>query len=222
VIGEAFEQAVAGAPELALTGLAGTEDLREALSVLARGWVVGITRPEVTDLRLLVISVTRQFPELARNWLQGSPRRFAPVIAAALRDLSDRGVLGVPDPHLAVIQFYALTVYRPGNLGRAQPAQQRRAGRVRRECPPDPAVWVSSPATGEEDLAEFRGRPDPAVGRDQVIVPDQRRQQRPGRRVEEHRPRRQAERHRVHDDDAAVPDRQDGREHHPGPGRRRS
>src|SRR6266567_4756552 len=84
VISEAFEQALGGAPGQALSGLAGTEDLREALSVLARGWVVGITRPEVTDLRLLVITVSRRFPELARNWLQGSPRRFAPAIAATL------------------------------------------------------------------------------------------------------------------------------------------
>ena len=30
---------------------------------------------------------------------------------AALRDLSARGDLEVPDPDLAVIQFYALTVY---------------------------------------------------------------------------------------------------------------
>ncbi len=111
VIGEAFEQAVAGAPDLALTGVADAGDLREALTDLARGWVAGITRPEVTDLRLLVITVSRRFPELARNWLQGSPRRFAPVIAATLGDLSARGVLDVPDPDLAVIQFYALTVY---------------------------------------------------------------------------------------------------------------
>ena len=33
------------------------------------------------------------------------------MIAAALRDLSGRGVLDVADPDLAVIQFYALTVY---------------------------------------------------------------------------------------------------------------
>jgi hypothetical protein len=33
------------------------------------------------------------------------------VIANALRELSGRGELDVPDPNLAVIQFYALTVY---------------------------------------------------------------------------------------------------------------
>ena len=67
VVGEAFEQAVGGAPDLALTGLAGAEDLREALTDLARGWVAGITRPEVTDLRLLVIGEAHRFPELARK-----------------------------------------------------------------------------------------------------------------------------------------------------------
>lgn len=114
VISEAFEQAVGDAPGQALaglTGLTGSGDLREALTAVARGWVAGITRPEVTDLRLLVIGVARRFPELARKWLERSPQRFAPAIAAVLRDLSRRGDLDVPDPDLAVIQFYALTVY---------------------------------------------------------------------------------------------------------------
>jgi AcrR family transcriptional regulator len=111
VISEAFEQAVGGSAEQALTGLTGAEDLRERLTGLARGWVTGITRPEVTDLRLLVIGVARRFPELARTWLERTPRHFAPLIATALRDLSARGHLDVPDPDLAVIQFYALTVY---------------------------------------------------------------------------------------------------------------
>lgn len=47
---------------------------------------------------------------LAGN-LTHTTQRFAPVIAAALRDLSAGGDLEVPDPDLAVIQFYALTVY---------------------------------------------------------------------------------------------------------------
>jgi TetR/AcrR family transcriptional repressor of mexJK operon len=111
VVSEAFDQALGGAAELSLTSLTGTEDLRERLTVVAREWVAGITRPEVSDLRLLVVGVARRFPELARNWLEHSPQRFAPVIANALRELSGRGELDVPDPNLAVIQFYALTVY---------------------------------------------------------------------------------------------------------------
>jgi AcrR family transcriptional regulator len=111
VIGEAFGQALGGAGEQALSSLAGADDLRQALTAAARGWVAGITRPEMTDLRLLVIRMARRFPELARKWLEQSPQRFAPVIAGALRELSRRGDLAVPDPDLAVIQFYALTVY---------------------------------------------------------------------------------------------------------------
>jgi TetR/AcrR family transcriptional regulator, mexJK operon transcriptional repressor len=114
VISEAFEQALGDAPAQALSSLASLPsvgDLRETLTATARGWIAGITRPEVTDLRLLVVSEARRFPELAQQWLQGSPRRFAPVIADILRDRSARGDLDVPDPELAVIQFYALTVY---------------------------------------------------------------------------------------------------------------
>ena len=111
VISEAFDQALGSAAEPSLDGLTGVEDLRERLTAMARGWVAGIIRPEVTDLRLLVIGVARRFPELARRWLEQSPQRFAPVISAALRDLAGRGELDVADPDLAVIQFYALTVY---------------------------------------------------------------------------------------------------------------
>jgi AcrR family transcriptional regulator len=111
VISEAFSQALDNASEPSQHALTESGDLRQTLTAIARGWVAGILRPEVTDLRLLIIAEARRFPELSRNWLQRSPQHFAPVIAAALRELSARGDLAVPDPDLAVIQFYALTVY---------------------------------------------------------------------------------------------------------------
>ena len=55
--------------------------------------------------------VARRFPELACRWLQQTPQRFASAIATALRDRAKRGEPDVPNPELAVIQFYALTVY---------------------------------------------------------------------------------------------------------------
>jgi AcrR family transcriptional regulator len=111
VITEAFAQAVGSAAEPPLDGVTGADDLRERLTAVARGWVGGVIRPEVTDLRLLVIGVARRFPELARSWLRQTPQRFAPAIATVLQDLTLRGELDVPNPELAVIQFYALTVY---------------------------------------------------------------------------------------------------------------
>jgi TetR/AcrR family transcriptional regulator, mexJK operon transcriptional repressor len=111
VISEAFEEALGGTADLTLSSVSGADDFREALTVTARAWIAGITRPDVADLRLLIVGVSRRFPELAEKWLGGSPRRFAPVIAETLRQLTSRGDLDVPDPDLAVIQFYALTVY---------------------------------------------------------------------------------------------------------------
>ena len=55
--------------------------------------------------------MARRFPELACRWLQQTPQRFASAIATALRDLAKRGEPDVPNLELAVIQFYALTVY---------------------------------------------------------------------------------------------------------------
>ncbi len=111
VISEAFSQALGGAAEPSLQALTRGGDLRETLTAVARGWVAGILRPEVTDLRQLIVREACRFPDLSRNWLQCSPQRFAPVIAAALRELSASGEMDVPDPDLAVIQLYALTVY---------------------------------------------------------------------------------------------------------------
>ena len=110
VISEAFDQALGDVADLALARLTGTDDLRERLLAVARSWLAGATSPEVTNLRLLVISVTRQFPELGLQWLERSPQNLAPGIADALRDLSARGYIDVPNPDLAVIQFYALTI----------------------------------------------------------------------------------------------------------------
>ena len=112
VITEAFAQALGSAAEPPLNGVIGADDLRERLTAVARGWVAGIIRPEVTDLRLLVIGVAHRFPELAPQLaVQQTPQRYAPAIATVLRDLAKRGELDVPNPELAVIQFYALTVY---------------------------------------------------------------------------------------------------------------
>lgn len=54
----------------------------------------------------------RRGPPVPRAGLQmAAANPAAPAIAIALRDLAKRGELDVPNPELAVIQFYALTVY---------------------------------------------------------------------------------------------------------------
>src|SRR6266702_5977021 len=80
VIGEAFEQALGDAPGSALPGPSDLRDvrdlcdLRETLPAMAHRWVAGVTRPEVTDLRLLVVGVARRFPELVSKWAERRPQ----------------------------------------------------------------------------------------------------------------------------------------------------
>ncbi|MFC7449258.1 TetR/AcrR family transcriptional regulator [Rhodococcus daqingensis] len=108
VVSDALEQALGQTFLKMDERLRDTEDIREVLTITARGWVDGIVQPEVLALRALVTGEGRRFPELGRAWRDQGPNRFTPVLVAALRD---RDELDIPNMDLAVIQFYALVLY---------------------------------------------------------------------------------------------------------------
>ncbi|MEY9844260.1 TetR/AcrR family transcriptional repressor of mexJK operon [Streptacidiphilus sp. BW17] len=114
-----FVEAVTGALDDALSAavagaearLAASADLREALVLASREWVVGVTAPNVVGLRRLVADEVRTFPELGAAWRRSGPDRAHPALAAAFRRLADEGRLEMPDPGLAVTQLLALVLY---------------------------------------------------------------------------------------------------------------
>jgi TetR/AcrR family transcriptional regulator, mexJK operon transcriptional repressor len=85
-------------------------DLRAALTEAARSLIAAVTAPEVLALRNVMTGELRRFPELGRTWQRRGPARFASYFAGWLREQTAQGRLDVPDPEVATLQFYGLTV----------------------------------------------------------------------------------------------------------------
>ncbi|MFD1052422.1 TetR/AcrR family transcriptional regulator C-terminal domain-containing protein, partial [Kibdelosporangium lantanae] len=99
-------------------------DLRAALTDAIRLIIEGITDPEVQALRNVMTGELRRFPDLGRTWRQRGPVRFAAYFADWLREQTALGRLDVPDPEVAVVQFYGLSVYPhlvAGSFGESLP-----------------------------------------------------------------------------------------------------
>jgi TetR/AcrR family transcriptional repressor of mexJK operon len=96
ITGRADELAQAVAPILE-----DTEDLEKDLRQVARRHIASVMRPEVLQLRRLVISEADRFPELARTYYERAPGRVINTLAASLKHLAGRGLLRLDDPLLA-------------------------------------------------------------------------------------------------------------------------
>jgi TetR/AcrR family transcriptional regulator, mexJK operon transcriptional repressor len=93
--------------------LEGTSDAARALSELARRYLDTVVRPQVLQLRRLVIGEAARFPDLARTYYERVPERMVGALARGLRGLTDRGLLQVDDPQLAAQHFVALVLWIP-------------------------------------------------------------------------------------------------------------
>ncbi|MFL6118456.1 TetR/AcrR family transcriptional regulator [Actinophytocola sp.] len=111
VIGELGDETSALTMDAATAVLTDATDLRAALTEAARSLIASVTRPDVLAMRNLMSGELRRFPDLGRTWERRGPARFAGYFADWLRDQTAHGRLEVPDPEVATIQFYALTVY---------------------------------------------------------------------------------------------------------------
>jgi TetR/AcrR family transcriptional repressor of mexJK operon len=96
--------------------LENADDVATALRGLAEEWMSGLLRPEVLQLRRLVIAEADRFPEVGRAWYD---RGFGPalsVLGDALQRLAGRGLLrNLADPAMAAYQFAGLVMYQPMN-----------------------------------------------------------------------------------------------------------
>ena len=80
----------------------------EALRALGRNFADLVLSPEVLDLYRIVVSETARFPELGRTLYETGPKRGIARLAEYLQRLSDRGLLDVPEPHIAARQFFGM------------------------------------------------------------------------------------------------------------------
>lgn len=86
------------------------------LLALARRYVGFVVRPEVVQLRRLVIGEAGRFPDLAREYHEQVPERVVAALAERFRELGEHGrlrVQGGEEACTAAAQFVWLVLGRP-------------------------------------------------------------------------------------------------------------
>jgi len=90
-----------------------TEDVAARLRQVARAYLAIVIRPEVLQLRRLVIAEAGRFPELARTYYERVPQRVYDALAALFGQIGEQGRLRVADPTVAAQHFAWLLLGRP-------------------------------------------------------------------------------------------------------------
>ncbi|WP_283136477.1 TetR/AcrR family transcriptional regulator [Rhizohabitans arisaemae] len=109
-------QVVAGLGQAYASILEETPDVGQALRDLGRRLLVDLTRPDVLQLRRLVLAEADRFPDIATAWFEGAFHRSLVLLGESMTRLADRGALReLPDPTLAAYQFAGLVMYKPMN-----------------------------------------------------------------------------------------------------------
>ncbi|MEI5100459.1 TetR/AcrR family transcriptional regulator [Streptomyces sp. PmtG] len=94
---------------------ADAEALEENLLRLARRFLDALTRPQVLQLRRLIIANADVFPELGAAWYERGFERVLATLADTFRRLAGEGLLRVDEPLLAAHHFSGLLLWIPVN-----------------------------------------------------------------------------------------------------------
>jgi TetR/AcrR family transcriptional repressor of mexJK operon len=92
-----------------------TDDLESALGELAHKLIAIVAEPRLLELRRLVIGETARFPKLGAIYFERGPGRTVERLASVFERLARRGLLQLPDRHLAAQQFNWLVLSIPLN-----------------------------------------------------------------------------------------------------------
>lgn len=95
--------------------MAMTRDLEGDLRTFARHHLHLVMRPDLIQLRRMLIGEAERFPELAKAWWTNGPVRSFELFASWFTILDERGLLDVPDPLLAARTFNWLVLSTPLN-----------------------------------------------------------------------------------------------------------
>lgn len=90
-----------------------TDDLEKDLRQVARRYLAAVLRPELLQLRRLVIGESGRFPELARTYYERAPERTLATLASCFQRLAERGLMRPEEPGLAARQFAFLVLGAP-------------------------------------------------------------------------------------------------------------
>lgn len=131
----------------AMVGRLGTStDLEADLRAFARRHVVDVTRPDLIQLRRMVIAEAGRFPELARAWYRAGPDQAHRTLAEQIGRLAERGLLRAPDPLVAAEHLNYLILSVPVSEATFAVAAWRSGRKVWRHA--DEAVRIFLAAYG--------------------------------------------------------------------------
>jgi TetR/AcrR family transcriptional regulator, mexJK operon transcriptional repressor len=82
----------------------------------------GVMRPDLIQLRRMLIGEAARFPGLAHSWWTNGPVRSFELFAGWFTILDERGLLHMPDPLLAAQTFNWLVLSTPLNEAMARGA----------------------------------------------------------------------------------------------------
>ena len=88
---------------------------RDAVRLLAEQFARSIMRPEIQDLRRLVIAEAARFPELGRLYWERGFEATLDALAGCFAVLDDRGLLDIPEPRMAAEHFSGMLLWIPSN-----------------------------------------------------------------------------------------------------------
>ncbi|MER5612360.1 MULTISPECIES: TetR/AcrR family transcriptional regulator [unclassified Streptomyces] len=94
---------------------ADADALEENLTRLARQFLAALTRPQVLQLRRLIIANADTFPELGAAWYEQGFERVLVTLSETFRHLADEGLLRTDDAMLAAHHFAGLLLWIPVN-----------------------------------------------------------------------------------------------------------
>jgi TetR/AcrR family transcriptional repressor of mexJK operon len=106
------------------TDVASHAELSAVLTDLARRYIDGVLQPHVLALRRLIIAEAERFPDLARTYFERAPARAIEVIADALRNYIQGGLLAADDPRLAAAHFAYLALAIPQDRALFHPGER--------------------------------------------------------------------------------------------------
>lgn len=104
---EAIQQASAA--------LGDSTDLSHDLRVLARVLLESLRRPQVLQLRRVVIGEAERFPELGRTYWDLAFQRGIDSLAEGFARLTERGLLAAAEPDVAAHHFAGMLLWVPIN-----------------------------------------------------------------------------------------------------------
>jgi TetR/AcrR family transcriptional regulator, mexJK operon transcriptional repressor len=102
-------------------------ELQEGLRQVARLYIRFVIRPEVLQLRRLIVGEAGRFPDLARTYYERVPERVYAALASLLGELAEEGQLRVDDPRLAAHHMAWLVLGMPLDRGMFLPAEEAAA-----------------------------------------------------------------------------------------------